>query len=215
VPKVSEAHLASRRQQILEAAQRCFARDGFHRTTMQDVVREAGLSPGAIYRYFPSKAELVAAIAGERHQRETAQIEASALGENAPEDLRRTMRRFFEPLAEPAERETRRVGIQLWAEALRDPHVLPVVRRGVDLPRARLATLVRSGQTRGELRRDLDADALARAMIALFHGFVLQQAWDQRVRVAPYLEILDALLDGLRPRRTGRRAARRGSQPGG
>ena len=213
MPKVSEAHLASRRQQILEAAQRCFAREGFHRTTMQDVVREAGLSPGAIYRYFPSKAELVAAIAGERHEREAALLEASALGGNAPEDLRRAMQRFFEPLAEPAERETRRVGIQLWAEALRDPHVLPVVRRGVDLPRARLATLVRSGQTRGELRRDLDADALARAMIALFHGFVLQQAWDPRVRVAPYLEVLDALLDGLRRRGTGRRAARRGRKP--
>lgn len=210
MPKVSEAHLASRRRQILEAAQRCFAREGFHRTTMQDVVREAGLSPGAIYRYFPSKAELVAAIAGERHQREAALLEASALGEDVPEDLRRAMRGFFEPLAESVERETRRVGIQLWAEALRDPQVLPVVRRGVDLPRERLATLIGLGQTRGELRRDLDADALARAMIALFQGFVLQQAWDRRVSVAPYLEVLDALLDGLRPRRTGRRAARRG-----
>jgi AcrR family transcriptional regulator len=212
VPKVSESHLASRRRQILEAAQRCFAREGFHRTTMQDVVREAGLSPGAIYRYFPSKAELVAAIADERHQREAALLEASARGGNAPDDLRRAMQRFFESLAEAAERETRRVGIQVWAEALRDPHVLRVVRRGVDLPRARLATLVRSGQTRGELRPDLDADALARAMIALFHGFVLQQAWDPGVRVGSYLEVLDALLDGLRPRRTGRRAAGRGSK---
>jgi AcrR family transcriptional regulator len=208
VPKVSEAHRASRRRQILEAAQRCFAREGFHRTTMQDVVREAGLSPGAIYRYFPSKAELVAAVAGERHEREAALLEAAALGGNVPEDLRRAMQRFFEPLAEPAERETRRVGIQLWAEALRDPHLLPVVRRGVDLPRARLASLIQSGQTRGELRRDLDADALARAMIALFHGFVLQQAWDRRASVAPYLDVLDALIDGLQPRRTGRPAAR-------
>jgi hypothetical protein len=119
------------------------------------------------------------------------------------------MQRFFESLAEPAEQETRRVGIQVWAEALRDPHVLRVVRRGVNLPRARLAALVRSGQSSGELRSDLDADALARAMIALFHGFVLQQAWEPGVRVAPYLGVLDALLDGLRPRATGRRAVRR------
>jgi AcrR family transcriptional regulator len=210
VPKVSEAHLASRRQQILAAAQRCFAREGFHRTTMQDVVREAELSPGAIYRYFPSKTELVVAIADERHQREAALLEVSARRGKAPEDLRRAMQRFFESLAEPAEQETRRVGIQVWAEALRDPQVLKVVRRGVDLPRARLAALVRAGQAQGELRPDLDADALARAMIALFHGFVLQQAWEPVVRVAPYLEVLDALLDGLRPRATARRPARRG-----
>lgn len=209
MPKVSDAHLASRRQQILEAAQRCFAREGFHRTTMQDVVREARLSPGAIYRYFPSKAELVAAIADERHQREAALLEASALGEDASEDIRRAMRGFFEPLTEPGERETRRVGIQLWAEALRDAQILPVVRRGVDLPRERLTALIRSGQTRGEFRNDLDADAVARAMIALFQGFVLQQAWDRRANIASYLEVLDALLDGLRPR-IERRAPRRG-----
>ena len=209
MPKVSEAHLASRRQQILAAAQRCFAREGFHRTTMQDVVREAELSPGAIYRYFPSKTELVAAIADERHQREASFLDASARGGKAPADLRVAMQRFFESLAEPAEQETRRVGVQVWAEALRDPHVLRVVRRGVDLPRARLAALVRSGQADGELRSDLDADSLARAMIALFQGFVLQQAWEPGVRVAPYLEVLDALLEGLRPRAAGRRAVRR------
>jgi hypothetical protein len=151
----------------------------------------------------------VTAIADERHQREAALLEASARGGNALEDLRRAMQGFFESLAERAEREARRVGIQVWAEALRDPHVLRVVRRGVELPRARLAALVRSGQTRGELRADVDADTLARAMIALFHGFVLQQAWDPGVRVASYLEVLDALLDGLRPRRLARRPARR------
>ena len=209
MPKVSEAHLASRRQQILAAAQRCFAREGFHRTTMQDVVREAELSPGAIYRYFPSKTELVAAIADERHQREAALLEAPSRGRKADAELRRAMQRFFESLAEPAEQETRRVGIQVWAEALRDANVLKVVRRGLELPRARLAALVRAGQARGELRPDLDADALARAMIALFHGFVLQQAWEPGVRLAPYLEVLDALLDGLRPRTAGRRPVRR------
>ena len=63
VPRVSEAHLAARRQQILDAARTCFLRNGFHQTSMQDVIREAGLSVGAVYRYFPSKNDLITALA--------------------------------------------------------------------------------------------------------------------------------------------------------
>ena len=61
MPRVSDDHLAARRQQIVSAALRCFARDGFHATSVRDVVRESGLSAGAVYSYFPSKEELVAA----------------------------------------------------------------------------------------------------------------------------------------------------------
>ena len=46
MPRVSEAHLAARREQIIEAATRCFLRNGFHQTSMQDVIKEAGLSVG-------------------------------------------------------------------------------------------------------------------------------------------------------------------------
>ena len=48
-----------RRSRILDAAERCFVRSGFHRTTMQDVAAEAGMSPGNLYRYFPSKDAIV------------------------------------------------------------------------------------------------------------------------------------------------------------
>ena len=55
MPKVSDAHVEARRQQILEAASACFARQGFHQTSVQDICKEAGLSAGAVYRYFPGK----------------------------------------------------------------------------------------------------------------------------------------------------------------
>ena len=51
-----------RRSQILDAAEQCFARAGFHRTTMQDVAGEAGMVPGNLYRYFPSKDALILAL---------------------------------------------------------------------------------------------------------------------------------------------------------
>src|SRR3954467_3629050 len=62
MPKVTEEHVDARRRQILSGALRCFAREGFYRTTMQDIFREAGLSPGAVYSYFKGKDELIAAI---------------------------------------------------------------------------------------------------------------------------------------------------------
>lgn len=64
--RVSQEHLDARRRQILDGAARCFARDGFHATSMQDVLKEVGLSAGAVYRYFTGKEDLIAAIAGRR-----------------------------------------------------------------------------------------------------------------------------------------------------
>lgn len=58
MPKVSDAHRAARRQQILDGSSACFVRQGFHQTTMQDICREAGFSPEAVYRCFANKEEI-------------------------------------------------------------------------------------------------------------------------------------------------------------
>lgn len=54
-----------RRAQILAAASRVFARQGFHRTTVREIAREAGLADGTIYLYFASKRELLLALLGQ------------------------------------------------------------------------------------------------------------------------------------------------------
>ena len=51
-----------RRQQILSAAKLLFANRGFHHTTMEDIAKEAELSPGTLYLYFKSKDELFAEL---------------------------------------------------------------------------------------------------------------------------------------------------------
>ena len=63
MPKVSDEHRAARRKQIVDAGRHCVADQGFHKTTMSDVIRESGLSAGAVYGYFRSKDEILAAIA--------------------------------------------------------------------------------------------------------------------------------------------------------
>jgi TetR/AcrR family transcriptional regulator, transcriptional repressor of aconitase len=195
MPRVSKAHLEKRREQILGAAARCFARQGFHRTTMQDIVREAALSPGAIYRYFAAKEDIIAAIATRRRASERALLEEAAGGADVREGLRQLARTFLGRLSDPREQRWRRVTVQLWGEALRNPAVMDVVRDGLDGPLVALARLVRRGQREGRVPKGLDPEAAARVAAALFQGLVLQQAWDPKVDVDGYVRAAQALLD--------------------
>jgi AcrR family transcriptional regulator len=188
----------------------CFSREGFHRATMQHIVAEARLSPGAIYRYFRSKEEIVETLARERHEEERTLLLRALASEDPLRALRDLAREFLGRLADPAEREERRVGIQVWAEALRHPRILRIVRRGIDEPRALLASLVAKAQARGEVPKALDPDAAARALIALFQGFVLQAAWDPRADPGAYQAMLEGALEiGLRAHPAGAARGRR------
>ena len=73
MPKVSQEHRDARRAQILQAAAACFERKGYQRTTMADIIKESGLSAGAIYVYFAGKQDIVRAVAQESV---TARVEA-------------------------------------------------------------------------------------------------------------------------------------------
>ncbi len=195
MPKVTDAHRAARRRQVLDAAAACFARQGFHRTTMRDIVSEAELSPGAVYGYFSSKAEIIEAIAAERHARERDLIlRARAQGDTVA-ILHQLARDFLGPLTNPEERTRRRVGVQVWAEALRDPRLLKLVRRGIDEPIGLLTEVIRESQARGEVSQDLEPEAAARLIVALFHGFILQQTWDPRVDATAHLALIERVID--------------------
>jgi len=61
-PAVSKEDKTQRRYEILSAAKKVFARNGFHATTMGDIAREAGLAYGSVYQYFDSKEDLFHAL---------------------------------------------------------------------------------------------------------------------------------------------------------
>lgn len=58
----SESARAARREEILSAARKVFARQGFRGTTIADIAEEAGIALGTIYLYFPSKEDVFAAL---------------------------------------------------------------------------------------------------------------------------------------------------------
>ena len=71
-PQIDSSN-GDRRSQILEAALVCFAKRGFHQTSMHDISGEAGISVGLIYRYFENKEAVISAMA-DRHKEEIQQM---------------------------------------------------------------------------------------------------------------------------------------------
>jgi AcrR family transcriptional regulator len=198
MPKVSQSYLNARRIEILEAATRCFAREGFHRATMKDIVKESKLSPGAIYNYFQSKGEIIEAIANERHRKERQMIEEAKREKTLEQSLSRVRDQFLGTIQNPKERLRRRVSIQLWAESQRNPAILKLVQRGMNGPRKLLAGILADAQERKEIEASVDADAVARMLIAIFHGLVLQQEWNGDFDIEPHLTLLERFLGALK-----------------
>ncbi len=178
MPKITEAKRESRRQQILDAALICFSRDGFHATTTADIVHESGVSQGSLYLYFATKEDIVVALADDRHQRE-AFLNALAHSEPDPvHGLFLMIELYGKSLVDPRRIAGRRVGIQGWAEALRNERIRESVTSGLATVRAALVRLIERGQRAGEVRADVEPEAAARIMIATFQGLILQATWE-------------------------------------
>ncbi|MER6090385.1 TetR/AcrR family transcriptional regulator [Streptomyces bluensis] len=182
MPRVSQERLDARRRQILEAAARCFARNGFHATSMQDVLKEAGLSAGAVYRYFAGKEELIAAVVNEVLEEIRSAFEEAARTSPPPPPnvligavLRRVLRAKSEQGEEWASLYPRLM-IQVWAETLRDPALAAVLRQGFETVRVLWVKIVEGYQDAGMMRADVPALSVARTMVALVQGFAAQYA---------------------------------------
>jgi len=179
MPKISQDQRDARRQQILDAALTCFSRDGFHNTTTGDIVRESGISQGALYLYFANKDDIVVALADERHQQE-AFLNALAEREQDPiRGLARLIDLHGSGLKDPARADLRRVGIQGWGEALRNPRIQATAVEGLTRVRDAIAHLIERGQRTGQIRGSVDPGAVATTLVAAFQGLVLQTAWGE------------------------------------
>jgi AcrR family transcriptional regulator len=176
VPPVSERYRESRRRQVLDAARRCFARAGFHGTSMQDIFVESGLSAGAVYGYFPSKQALVRAIIEEVTAEVGAALNALASAEQVPPP-HVVVGRILDALDPPQHgQQLARLAVQVWAEAGGDSELATHLAGRYRDMRERFATLVRRYQGIGALPSNVDADDIAQVLTALGPAFLTQRA---------------------------------------
>jgi AcrR family transcriptional regulator len=193
MPRVSDEHLAARRQQILDAARTCFLRDGFHATSMQDVIGEAGLSVGAVYRYFKSKDDLVRAIA-ESVIGGADEVFAEIAAQEPPVPLLDALDRALVYVDRQSENGTLRIALQVWAESLRDPELAEFVSATYNRFRSRFVQLAEQARRTGDLPADTDTDAAGAVLFGMIPGFVLQHILTGRPDRKTYLVGIRALL---------------------
>ncbi|MCT2584136.1 TetR/AcrR family transcriptional regulator [Actinophytocola gossypii] len=174
--RMPQEHLDARRRQILDAARRCFARDGFHATSMQDLLGEAGLSAGAVYRYFRGKDDIVDAIAAEALAEVTAAFDAPDDTDLPPLDgiVDLVLGTETPPLATST--ESARLLVQIWTEALRSPALAARLGEVLASTRGMLGRWAERHRERGLLPTDVPAEQVADVLIALVHGFLVRRA---------------------------------------
>jgi len=202
MPKVSDEHKDQQRAQILDAARRCFALKGFHATSMQDVFTEAGLSAGAVYLYFPKKADLVTGVIEQvldfLSDVLRAGLQAELRADPGEGAIGEVMAQLLEGVMQGDQNGLARVVIATWSEAAGDPALAERLRRAFEAYRDDLVTLVRIEQDKGRWP-GVPAESIAHVILLQLLGFVVQVALRGNDYVAPLPDAMRVLWQGPAP----------------
>ncbi|MFJ5047457.1 TetR family transcriptional regulator [Streptomyces sp. NPDC088719] len=188
---------AARRDMILKAAVRMFARQGFATTRVEDIAKEAGVAKGSVYLHFDSRDALLAAAFEEYRANSRAVVDQALTGPgDGLERLARLVRSVLDlVLAEP---ELARILIDLWSAGRQG------AASGLDVPavyreyRAAIAGLLAEAEAEGVCRAGVGAGHAA-VVVGAIEGLLVQWIVDPALPVAELTApLLDVCVEGLR-----------------
>lgn len=171
----SASALSERHIRILDAAERVFARAGFHAATMQDVAAEAAMSPGNLYRYFSSKDAIIAGMS-ERDRSLIAEDFGSLCPDNGSllDQLEELGRKHL--VRQPREKAV--IAVQIWAEAARNPEMARMCADIDGTVIEGLAAAIGEAKRNGELPPRLDEHRFLLAISMMADGYFCRRAMD-------------------------------------
>lgn len=173
MPKLTPETTSARKTQILLAALACFSDGGYTRTTMDEIVRQAGLSKGSIYTYFDSKKSLYLTLL-EKLLSDTGLI--TALGSpslSSRQRLAAAMDNMIAFTTTPAYREYAAFLMDAWTMSQVNPDIRQKLTVNYSQLRDAFQQLIQSAIDKGEFI-DVNAAALAQVFIAIFDGLMVQ-----------------------------------------
>jgi TetR/AcrR family transcriptional regulator, repressor for uid operon len=175
MPKLKPEELETRRREIIDAARACFLRAGFHRTTTDEICREANITPGGLYHYFGSKEELIAAVI-ERTAEEAVERMRGLIAEamDAESAFRQVSELFSETMQDPDIDNATRLELEIWVEGLKNERLFEKSRRAWTMRMGWLEALIRRGIDDGIYDAEVvDPHAMASLLMSIFMGLRL------------------------------------------
>lgn len=200
--KVPQTYVEARTTEIRDAAMRVFVRKGINGSTMQEIAAEAGLSAGAIYRYFEGKDELVRAVFEHCREQNRELFEAVRAPDGSPFDAFFAVgRAVWDEFNEPGIRDEYAVRLAATVIASRPDDPLQLEMRGMHAEvLEQITQFVQQIKASGGFPEDIDADALALTVLSCVQGLrMLFVEFDGEIDTEGVYEVLGRMLRGLRP----------------
>jgi TetR/AcrR family transcriptional repressor of uid operon len=179
-----------KRRVILDAAERCFARDGFRGASISSICAEAGISPGHLYHYFESKEAILGAITRMVLEQATEQFGRTMESSDALAGL----------IADAQQAKARKqhgghvLVLDMLAEAARNPALAEVLQEHSRGMRQLLAGFLRRGQARGRIDPSLDAETAASILIGVIDGSKIMAVRDPSLNRMKTIKLLHTLI---------------------
>ncbi len=192
--KVDPVKHEEKRREILEAAERCFVRDGFRGASISDICGEAHISPGHLYHYFAGKEAIIRAMTELGLEYATTRLTRMMEGSNAIAALLSEFERGEEGPQKANSKSHRAFIFDMLAEAVRNPAIAEIVREHSHALRLLLAAFLRKGQERGQVDTSFDADIAAAMLMAVIDGAKAMTIRDPELAPARVLEVLKTLI---------------------
>jgi AcrR family transcriptional regulator len=201
VDPIQEQLIQARRNQILDAATTAFAQKGYHRATIQDVAKVAGIAAGTIYNYFENKTALLMGILERLNETERRDDDMSQmLKMDSHTFTQHYLRRRFEVLTQN--------GFEIFqivlSEVLIDSDLRAIYMAQVIEPTFALAeNYYAQAVGSGKIRSDADIALMLRLTSATVVGILVLRILGDREIVGKWDQIPDLLttmmLDGILP----------------
>jgi AcrR family transcriptional regulator len=180
---------------LLRAAAKVFARDGFEGASIADITAEAGLSSGPIYLHYGSKAELFAAVLQANADREFDTV----LGDAERHDVTTVLATLGADLSRQ-KADSATLLIEAVTAARRDPVLAGLLGELFAQRQARIAALIAAGQATGDVDVRVSPNTVARFSMVVGLGSLLINSLDLPADRDEWADLIGTVVRGLKPR---------------
>ena len=174
MPKVSDQYKEEKRNTLIQSALHCFGDRGYDSTTVDDIIRHAGVSKGMLYTYFASKEDILLELLRQRTTQMVVEVEQELQRHASPVDrVLVVLRRYrMTPLSTDRKNWTV-VYLEFWLASSRHPQRQQLLLGRYETLVGFLAEMIDEGKKQGAFHQDVDARTTAAFYWAMCDGINL------------------------------------------